>query len=152
MGKLDLHKRGVTTRACMPFAIFISFFVLLGSYNSAQGQTNSPYEVIRINNSQPIINQDMFDDVGAKSEGNNINGPSLIRVPDWISPSDRAHPSAVYYLYFGHHSGDYIRMAWAEKITGPWHLYQIGSNISVGDRGVLDNNDQDIIVGNGIII
>ena len=31
----------------------------------------------------------------------NINGPSLIRVPDWLP--DRL---GTYYLYFGHHQGE----------------------------------------------
>ena len=85
-----------------------------------------------------------LDDLGVEDEGENINGPSLIRIPDWISPSDRADPSAVYYLYFGNHTGDYIRMAWAENIIGPWNLYQTGSNVSRGNRGVLDNGGRDI--------
>ena len=90
--------------------------------------------------------------MGVKDEGDNINGPSLIRIPDWIAPQDRADIAARYYLYFGDHAGDYIRMAWAENITGPWHLHQIGSNVSTGNRGVLDNGNRDIDVGNGIVI
>ena len=119
----------------------------------AQGQgTDSPYEVIRLNDSQPIIDQDMFADRGVSDEGANINGPSLIRVPDWISPDDRAHPSAEYYLYFGDHDGSYIRMAWAQDLTGPWTLHDIGSNVPEGQRGVLDNGGRDTDVGNGIVI
>ena len=36
--------------------------------------------------------------------GNNINGPSVIRVPSWI----RGAPGK-YLMYFAHHNGDYIR-------------------------------------------
>ena len=97
----------------------ISLLALFSLSGNLHAQTNSPYDVIRINNSQPIIDQDLFDDLGVEDEGDNINGPSLIRIPDWISPANRANPSAVYYLYFGDHVGDYIRMAWAENITGP---------------------------------
>ena len=132
---------------CFAFLLTLVFF----SY-SVHAQTNSPFELIRINNSQPIIDQDMFDDLGVEDEGENINGPSLIRIPDWISPANRANRSAVYYLYFADHVGDYVRMAWAENITGPWHLYQIGSNVARGNRGVLDNGGRDINVGNGIVI
>ena len=32
------------------------------------------------------------------NDGENINGPSLIKVPDWIKS-----PLARYYLYFSHH-------------------------------------------------
>ena len=116
-----------------------SSLMLFSTYGTVQAQSSSSFEVIRLNNSQPIIDQDMFAEVGERSEGENINGPSLIRIPDWIASQDRAHPSAEYYLYFGHHDGEYIRMAWAEEVTGPWHLYQTGSSVPVGDRGVLDN-------------
>jgi hypothetical protein len=53
--------------------------------------------------------------------GDNINGPSLIRVPDWIP-----NPLGRYYLYFGHHQGTYIRMAYADHLKGPWRIYQPG--------------------------
>ena len=146
------HWHFITVSLHRIFLCFTFLFALIAFSGSAYGQTNSPFEVVRINNSQPIIDQDMFDDLGVEDEGENINGPSLIRIPDWISPADRAHPSAVYYLYFGHHTGDYIRMAWAENIIGPWNLYQIGSNVARGNRGVLDNGGRDINVGNGIVI
>ena len=47
--------------------------------------------------------------------GANINGPSLIRVPPWIR-----RPLGRYYLYFAHHRGHYLRMAWADELAGPW--------------------------------
>ena len=146
------HRHPITVSLHRISFCFTFLFALIAFSGSAYGQTNSPFEVVRINNSQPIIDQDMFDDLGVEDEGENINGPSLIRIPDWISPADRAHPSAVYYLYFGHHTGDYIRMAWAANIIGPWNLYQIGSNVARGNRGVLDNGGRDINVGNGIVI
>jgi len=109
-------------------------------------------EPVRLNNSQPIIDQAMFAAVGAEEEGENINGPSMMRIPDWIPPSERADPSAVYYLYFAHHVGDYIRMAWAADIEGPWTLYQTGSEVTIGDRGVLDNGFMDLDLGLGVVI
>jgi hypothetical protein len=76
--------------------------------------------------------------------GENINGPSLIRVPDWIP-----NPLGKYYLYFGHHQGTYIRLAFADDIEGPWHVYNPGvlqledafasSHIASPDVHVLDN-------------
>ncbi len=95
----------------------------------------SPYQVIRLNDGNPIITSDIF--LNHPEGGEIINGPSMIRIPDWIMPEDRADPSAQYYLYFGHHQGDYIRMAWAENIEGPYILYDDFSR--AGDRGVLDN-------------
>ncbi|MBW2622422.1 MAG: hypothetical protein JRD68_05915 [Deltaproteobacteria bacterium] len=64
----------------------------------------------------PIIRPLMDDRMG-----NNINGPSLIRVPDWV-----ADPLGRYYLYFAHHQGDYIRLAYADQLTGPWNIYTPG--------------------------
>jgi hypothetical protein len=65
----------------------------------------------------PIIFPDMDARMGA-----NINGPSLIRAPDWL-------PDAMgrYYLYFAHHKGDYIRLAYADHLDGPWTTYEPGT-------------------------
>lgn len=66
---------------------------------------------------QPIISQDM-----SQSLGNNINGPSLIRVPEWVP-----NPLGRYYLYFAHHEGRSIRLAYADQLTGPWQIKQGGA-------------------------
>ena len=54
--------------------------------------------------------------------GDNINGPSLIRVPDWL-PSPRGR----YYLYFAGHQGTRIHLAYADRLEGPWVLYDPGT-------------------------
>jgi len=54
--------------------------------------------------------------------GDNIDGPSLIRVPAWV---DR--PLGRYYLYFSHHAGTFIRLAYADHLTGPWTVYEPGT-------------------------
>jgi hypothetical protein len=54
--------------------------------------------------------------------GDNINGPSLIRVPDWID-----NPLGRYYLYFANHKGRYIRLAYADQLEGPWRTYKPGT-------------------------
>lgn len=64
----------------------------------------------------PIIHQGL-----SATLGDSINGPTLIRVPDWIR-----NPLGRYYLYFGHHTGKYIRLAYADDITGPWKIYEPG--------------------------
>lgn len=64
----------------------------------------------------PIISQAMDP-----SLGNNIDGPSLIRVPDWVP-----HPLGRYYLYFAHHNGSFIRLAYADDVEGPWHIHAPG--------------------------
>ena len=116
--------------------------------------SNGSFIVTRLNNKKPIITQSMFEAVGVSSEGTNINGPSVIRVPDWIAPENRADPSAIYYMYFANHGGNYIRLAWAVELEGPWHLYNIGSGVSIGSRGVMLDlgSDDEIDVGNGITI
>lgn len=64
----------------------------------------------------PIIRPGMPD-----LKGKNINGPSLVRMPDWL-------PGRIgkYYLYFAHHPGDYIRLATADDLRGPWKIYPGG--------------------------
>src|SRR5436190_22843375 len=56
----------------------------------------------------------------ARLDGN-INGPSLIRVPEWV-PS----PLGRYYLYFAHHQGTFIRLAYADELAGPWRIHAPG--------------------------
>lgn len=53
--------------------------------------------------------------------GDNINGPSLIKVPDWVRD-----PLGRYYLYFAHHDGRYIRLAYADALEGPWTMHEAG--------------------------
>ncbi|MBI5833920.1 MAG: hypothetical protein HZB16_16630 [Armatimonadetes bacterium] len=54
-------------------------------------------------------------------DGANINGPSLVRVPDWL-PGRLGR----YYLYFAHHNGKYIRLAYADALAGPWRIHEPG--------------------------
>lgn len=72
-------------------------------------------KVERLGNN-PIIRPNMDDRMG-----DNINGPSLIQVPDWVR--DRL---GKYYLYFGHHDGRYIRLAYADDLEGPWRIHSEG--------------------------
>ena len=65
----------------------------------------------------PLITPQLDDRIGS-----NINGPSLIRVPDWIEA-----PLGRYYLYFAHHNGTFIRLAYADELTGPWQVYSPGT-------------------------
>jgi len=65
----------------------------------------------------PIIRPDMDARMGS-----NINGPSLIRAPEWLEK-----PLGRYYLYFAHHRGTYIRLAYADRLQGPWTTYEPGT-------------------------
>ena len=55
------------------------------------------------------------------SLGGNVNGPTVIRVPGWV---DR--PLGRYYMYFANHMGEFIRLAYADAIAGPWRVYEPG--------------------------
>ncbi len=65
----------------------------------------------------PIIRPEMDSRMG-----DNINGPSLIRAPEWL-PGRLGR----YYLYFAHHQGQYIRLAYADALEGPWRIYEPGT-------------------------
>ncbi len=69
----------------------------------------------------PIITPDTpgYD---AAELGQNINGPSLIRTPDWL-PGRLGR----YYLYFAHHQGRHIRLAFADDLAGPWNIHAPGT-------------------------
>ena len=74
----------------------------------------------------PLIRPNMLPG----TDGKNINGPSLIKVPDWI-PNKLGN----YYLYFSHHSGKYIRLAYSDNLHGPWNIY-IPGTLSVSQATV----------------
>ncbi|NBC10986.1 MAG: hypothetical protein GVY24_04520 [Planctomycetes bacterium] len=69
----------------------------------------------------PIINP-QTPGYDATTLGDNINGPSLIRAPDWL-------PDALgrYYLYFAHHQGTHVRLAYADDLAGPWTIHGPGT-------------------------
>lgn len=66
----------------------------------------------------PIITSELLPG----NDGEDINGPSLIKVPDWVE-----HKLGSYYLYFAHHKGKYIRLAYADDLKGPWKIYEPGT-------------------------
>ena len=86
---------------------------------------------------RPIIHQQLDASIG-----DNINGPSLIRVPDWVS-----EPLGKYYLYFAHHKGESIRMAYADTLTGPWQIYQSGVLGLRESKFVIDVSEQSDSMG-----
>ena len=72
---------------------------------------------VRRFDSNPIIHLSM-----SPSLGGNVNGPSLIRAPSWLSD-----PLGKYYLYFAHHAGSFIRLAYSDHLEGPWNIYEPGT-------------------------
>ena len=66
---------------------------------------------------EPIIGPELHPSLGV-----NIQGPSLIQTPEWL-PNRMGR----YYLYFADHKGLYIRLAYADELTGPWQVHEPGS-------------------------
>ena len=93
-------------------AAFLALFILTASFGYSQG-----FEALRLK-VNPIITPGMLP----SGDGDNINGPSMIKVPDWIQS-----PLGKYYLYFAHHQGKYIRLAYADHPEGPWKIYEKGT-------------------------
>ena len=93
-------------------ACFLVVMALIGSAGWGAAQT---VRIERLGDG-PIIRPDMD-----ASMGGNIAGPSLIRVPDWVE-----NPLGRYYLYFADHRGTYIRLAYADALTGPWTTHEPG--------------------------
>jgi hypothetical protein len=73
------------------------------------------------------------------TEGDDINGPSLIKVPDWLP-----NKLGKYYLYFAHHKGKYIRLAYSNDLKGPWKIYKPGTlqlSETIGIKSPFGNNE-----------
>ena len=70
----------------------------------------------------PLVAADMFgpgDIAGLEPDAlANTNGPSVIRMPDWA-----AGKQAAIHMYFAHHKGRSIRLAYADRLDGPWAIY-----------------------------
>lgn len=69
-----------------------------------------------------LLDRPIIDASTHPSIGTNIQGPSLIRAPDWLET-----PLGRYYLYFADHKGSYIRLAHSDALAGPWSVYGPGS-------------------------
>ncbi len=119
---------------------FISLALLLAATLPTWSLGQPTYTVTRLNGGQPLITQQTFTDVDPAftGQGANINGPSVIRVPDWIAAADRPDPSARYYMYFADHDGAFIRMAWSDRVDGQYQLFGQSTLSENKPRGVLD--------------
>ena len=83
------------------------------------GVASGQEKVVRVERllEAPIITPATHPSIGA-----NIQGPSLVRVPEWVE-----NPLGSYYLYFADHKGSYIRLAYADDLLGPWRIHVPGS-------------------------
>ena len=98
------------------FSLHVAMILLAAASGVAMAQDLSRVTVTRLLD-QPIVTAHMDERMGS-----NIQGPSLIRVPEWVD-----NPLGKYYLYFSEHKGEYIRLAYADELTGPWTVYTPGT-------------------------
>jgi hypothetical protein len=70
---------------------------------------------------RPILRPDMMPQDDGPWSGN-LNFPCVVRVPDWLPK-----PLGKYYLYFSAHHGSYIRLAYADRVAGPWKIHEPGT-------------------------
>ena len=97
----------------------------------ADAQTTGPGVRVERLLDRPIITPDLHPSIGV-----NIQGPSLIRVPEWVED-----PLGTYYLYFADHKGRYIRLAYADDLLGPWTVHPPGS-LQIADSHFLTEPPQ----------
>lgn len=72
---------------------------------------------MQVRRAGPLITPESYP-----AAGTNINGPSMLRVPEWVEGA-----LGRYYLYFADHKGDSIRLAFADEIAGPYTLHPGGA-------------------------
>jgi hypothetical protein len=95
-----------------------------GTRNGQVRRVEFPYERVPCSDpfaatrfpQNPLITVD-----SSPSLGGNVNGPTVIRVPAWVE-----RPLGRYYMYFANHMGLFVRMAYADALTGPWKIYEPG--------------------------
>jgi hypothetical protein len=116
------RKTGATMRAhdggrrlALPvhILVFFSTFLIISIIHANDIQSISAVRFTQ----NPLI-----DSTSDPSIGDDIDFPSVIKVPSWIP-----NPLGKYYLYFGAHYGTFIRLAYSDSITGPWKIYKPGA-------------------------
>ena len=102
----------------MQLRSIIPFLTLLVGACMIHADNAKLYTAARRLPGDPIIRPEMLPGI----DGANINGPSLMRAPSWLP-----NRLGTYYLYFAHHNGKYIRLAYADRLEGPWKVYTPGT-------------------------
>ena len=145
-----MHVFCLASSRCWPQSVFAGLLAALLLADVSWGQF---YDFELVNNGAVIVSND---------EGNDTAFPSVIKVPDWVDPSERPDVNANYYMYYGNHSGDAIKMKWASSIDGAWTDYDFTAGTGPNEsRGVFDvgttrndptRNDYDHISAPDVII
>lgn len=116
---MRLIKIASVTLIAISGIVIWSLYALLSSIKPYDSEKLPPHQFSyeRISD-LPIITIDSHKMLLLEAEEfgyTNINGPSLIKVPDWMENS-----LGKYYLYFAHHKGRFIRLAYADSLDGVW--------------------------------
>lgn len=69
-----------------------------------------------------------------KTAGPFTNGPTVIKVPDWVENS-----LGTYYMYIADHRGVEIRFAYSDSLSGPWTVspnpaLRLNETLAIGDH------------------
>jgi hypothetical protein len=94
----------------------------LRAVESGKKAVSLPKNGIKAIRARRLENNPLITFKSSKTLKGNINGPSVIKVPSWVPK-----PLGKYYMYFGHHSGKHIRLAYAEHLKGPWKVHEPGT-------------------------
>lgn len=97
--------------ACLALAVAVCGWIA-----SASGQMATPMGRVERFTTNPLVTVNT-----SPSLGGNVNGPTVIRVPEWVE-----RPLGRYYMYFANHMGEHIRLAYADALSGPWRIYEPG--------------------------
>ncbi|MDN3666961.1 hypothetical protein ACFFU1_08020 [Algibacter miyuki] len=100
------------------FGCFLVFIGAIGCGSTSS--TKKGYENVFVRSENNLMIYPEMEGLEGRL-GENINGPSVIKVPDWIE-----NPLGQYYMYFAHHHGKFIRLAYSDSPTGPWTVYKPG--------------------------
>lgn len=103
-------------------SLILVFLLLVGYVIPATAQPDLTSVTVTRLLDTPIIGPELHPSIGE-----NIQGPTLVKVPEWVSEK-----LGNYYLYFADHKGSYIRLAYADELTGPWQIHVAGS-LQIGE-------------------
>ena len=105
----------MTRREPLTLTLVLMVAVLPSVLRSAQQPASGPVRVTRFA-TNPLVTVK-----SSSTLGGNVNGPTVIRVPDWVE-----RPLGRYYMYFANHRDVFIRLAYADAPAGPWTIHEPG--------------------------
>ncbi len=135
---LNLLFHQIKARPTIKPLVLMLLFVFGGKLMAFEGG----YTWKLVNNGQLVVSstEDQVNIQG--SHNNDLYYPCPVALPDWLARTNRCNTNANFYLYYSEHHGVFIRMKWAEFITGPWTEYNsaVGytNNAPFKSDGVMD--------------